>query len=105
MCHQLKKLKKKLTQLNWKRTFKFVKAKKCTLEANVLLDIPENTNPLLIFEGTRNLIELVKYICDQKNLYAAQNGREFATIPEEICAFLGISYIMSIPKMQMVKCY
>ena len=31
-----KKLKKKVAELKWKRTFKFVKAKKCTLKANVL---------------------------------------------------------------------
>ena len=40
-----KKLKKKVTELKWKRTSKFVKAKKYTLEANVLLAIPENANP------------------------------------------------------------
>ena len=86
------------------RTFKFVKAGKCTLEANVLIDIPENANPLLIFEETKNLNELVKYICDQTNLYSIQNGREFATNPEEIRAFLGINYIMSISKLPNVKC-
>ena len=73
------KLKKKVTELKWK----FVKAKKCTLEANVSLDIPENANPLLIFEGTTNLNELVKHICDETNLYATQRGRKFATNPEE----------------------
>ena len=34
-----KKLKQKITGLKWKRTSKFIKAKKCTLEANVLLDM------------------------------------------------------------------
>ena len=70
-----------------------------------MLDIPENTNPLLIFEGTTNLNELLKHIYGQINLYATQNGREFATNPEEICAFLGINYIMSISKLPNVKCY
>ena len=63
---------KKITALKWKRTSKFIKAKKCTLEANVLLDM-ENANPLQIFESTMKLNELVKIICDQSNLYAAQN--------------------------------
>ena len=79
-----KKLKKRVAELKWKRTSKFVKAKTCTLEANVLLDIPENANLLLIFEGTTNLNELVKHICDQANLYATQKGRELETNPEEI---------------------
>ena len=51
------------------------------------------------------LNELVKIICDQSNLYAAQNGREVATTPEEIRAFLGINYIMSISKLPNLKCY
>ena len=62
-----KKLKKKITALKWKRTSKFIKAKKCTLEANVLLDM-ENANPLQIFESTMKLNELVKIICNQSNL-------------------------------------
>ena len=60
---------------------------------------------MLIFEGTTNLNELVKHICDQTNLNATQNGKEFATNPEEIRAFLGINYIMSISKLPNVKSY
>ena len=70
-----------------------------------MLEIPENTNSLPIFEGTTNLNELLKHIYSQINLYATQNGREFATNPEEIYAFLGISYIMSTSKLPNVKCY
>ena len=94
MSHQLKKLKKKVAELMWKRTSKFVKVKKWALEANVLLNILENINPLLIFEGNTNLNELVKHICDRTNLNAKQNGREFATNSEDIRAFLGINYTM-----------
>ena len=47
-----KKLKKKLTALKRKRTSKFIKAKKCTLEENILLDI-ENANPMQIYESTK----------------------------------------------------
>ena len=72
-----KKVKKKVAELKWKRTSKFGKPEKCTLEASVLLDVTENSNPLLMFEGATNLNELVTHICDQANLYATQNGREF----------------------------
>ena len=99
------KRRKKVAELKWKRTSKFVKAKKCALEANVLLDIPENAIPLLIFERTTSLNELMKYICNQTNPYGTQNGREFATDPEVIRAFLGINYIMSISNLPNVKCY
>ena len=47
----------------------------------------------------------MKHICDQTNLYATQNGREFASNPEEIRAFLGVNYIMSISKVPNVKSY
>ena len=67
-----KKLKKKITALKWKRTSKFIKAEKCTLEGNVLSDM-ENASALHIFESTMKLNELLKIICDQSNLYAAQN--------------------------------
>ena len=45
----------------------------------------------------------MKHICDQGNLYATQIGREFATNPEEIRAFLGINYVISILKLSNVK--
>ena len=99
------KLKKKVAELKCKCTSKFFKAKKCTLETNVLFDIPGNANPLMISEGTANLNELVERICDQTKLYVTQNGTEFATNPGKIRIFLGINYNMSISKLPNVKCY
>ena len=90
-----KKPKKKVTELNWKCPSKFVKGKKWILQANALLDFPENANPLLIFGKTMNL----KKHIDQTNLYATQNRREFAANPEEMQGFLGINYIISISKL------
>ena len=91
--------------MKWKRTSKFVKAKQCKPEANILLDIPENAKPLLIFEGTSNLNELVKHICDQRNLYAIQNGKELPTNPKQISPVLRINCIISISKLPNVNCY
>ena len=48
---------------------------------------------------------LVDLITEQTNLYAAQNGREFVTSKEEIRAFLGINFIMSVSKLPNLKCY
>ena len=95
---------KKLKKKEWKTTYKFVNTKKCTLEANVLSDIPENANPLLIFERTANLNELVKHLRPNKSIYYT-NGKEFAANPKGIRAFLGINYIMQISKLPSVKCY
>ena len=90
--------------MEWKLTSEFVKAKKCTPEAHVLLEIQENANPLLIFEEPTNLNELVKHICDQTNLCATQKGSDFALNPKQIRSFLGINYIMSISKLPSMKC-
>ena len=60
---------------------------------------------MLIFDGTINLNELVKHVCDQTNLDATQSGRECATNSDEIRAFLGINHIMSISKLPNVTCY
>ena len=100
-----KKLKAKVAELKWKGQPKLIKTRKCNLEANILLNLPENSNPLKIYEATTDFSELVQYICEQTNLYAAQNGREFVTNPEEIYTFLGINYIMSISKLPNLKCY
>ena len=80
-------------------------SKQKTPEAHVLLEISENANSLLIFERTTNLNELVKQISDQANLYAIENGRDFALNPKQIRAFLGINYIISSSKLPNVKCY
>ena len=100
----VKKLKKKVGELEWKVTSEFFKAKKCTPEAHILLEIQENVNPLLIFEGPTNLNELVKHICYQTNLYATQKGSDFALNPKQIRTFLGINYIMSVSNLPNVKC-
>ena len=64
-----KERKNKVSELKWKRASKLLK-KNYTLEANILLGIPENVSPLPIFEWTANLYELEKHICDEKTLYA-----------------------------------
>ena len=99
-----KKLTKKVREMEWKLTSEFVKVKKCTPEAHILLAIQEKANQLLIFEEPTNLNELVKHICDQTNLYATQKGSDFALNPKQICIFLGINYIMSISKLPSMKC-
>ena len=70
-----KKIEKKVAELKWRRLSTFVKAKKCTLEENVLLEIPENANPLLIFKGTRNFNELVKHLRPNKSICYTKQKR------------------------------
>ena len=59
-----KKLKAKIAELKWKQQPKFIKTRKCNLEANVLLNLPKNSNSLKIYEATTAFSELVQYICE-----------------------------------------
>ena len=47
----------------------------------------------------------MQIICGQTNLYASRNGREFQTNADEIKAFIGINYVMSINKLPTLKSY
>ena len=89
--------KKKITALKWKRTSKFIKAKKCTLKANVLLEV-ENANPLQILQSTIEWNELVK-------LSAINRIYRLRKMEESLLLFLGINYILSIYKLPNLKCY
>lgn len=100
-----KRLKAKIAEMKWSRKAKFTKPAECKLEATVLLDLPELANPLQIFERTTDFDKLLQHICEQTNLYAAQNGREFITNQEELRAFLGINFMMSISKLPNLKSY
>ena len=68
---QKKKLKLKIGELKWKRQPKFIKTRRCSSEVKILLNLPENSNPLKIYDVTTDFIESVQYISKQTNLYAA----------------------------------
>ena len=70
-----------------------------------MLDLPENLSPLLVFENTTSLNDLLILISEQTNLYAVQNGGKFTKTTEEICTFLGVNFMMSICKLPNIKCY
>ena len=101
MSHQVKNLQRKSGKWNGNS---HLNLSKCTPEAHVLLETQENANQLLIFEEPTNLNELVKHISDQTNLYATQKASDVTLNPKQICAFLGINYIMSISKLPSMKC-
>ena len=71
-----------------------LKTRKCNLEAEILLNLVEKSNPLKIYKATTDFSELVQYICEQTNLYAAKNGKEFVTNPGEFCTFKATKFEM-----------
>ena len=62
----------------------------------VLLEIPENVNPLLVFKRTTKLNELIYML--------HKTGASFLQFLRN-AFLLGIKYIMSISKLPKVKCY
>ena len=77
----------------------------CSLKANIIYQFPELHVPFDVFSDVTNLDGLVKLLVEESNLYAQQNGREFHTNKQEMRAFLGINYIMSINKLPTIKSY
>ena len=102
-----KKLKRKIAELKWKRTSKPANRvqQECLLLAEVLLQFMGATTPLIVFGKATNFDELLDILVEQSNLYAVQNGRQFVTDKQEMSAFLGINYIMSINKIPTKKSY
>ena len=58
-----------------------------------------------MFSLVNGLDELLELIVEQSNLYAHQNGRNFTVTKEELKAFLGINFIMTINKLPTIAEY
>ena len=76
------------------------------MEAEVTIDsLPEHHTPVDIFPAVTDIESLINLIAVEGNLYAQQKGREFQTNEQEMRAFLGINYVMSINKLPTIKSY
>ena len=65
----------------------------------------ETVSPIEIFSLVTGLEEQLKIIVEQSNLYAYKNRRNFTVTKEELKAFLGINFIMTINKLPTVAEY
>ena len=78
----------------------------CALEVEVTIDpLPEYHTSFDIFSAVTDIENLIKLTVVESNLYAQQKGREFQTNEQEMRAFLGINYVMSINKLPTIKSY
>ena len=75
------------------------------MKANFIHQLPEHHIAFDVFFAVTNLDKLVKLLVDESNLYAQQNGRELHSNEQEMRAFLGINYIMSINKPPTIKSF
>ena len=99
------KTKKVKIPLNWKKRVSPHPKQQCNLSAEVTHSFPDNHTPFDVFSVVTNLNILLELLVDQSNLYAQQNGREFKTNIDEMKAFLGINYFMTINKLPTIKSY
>ena len=53
--------------------------KESSLVPEVFLVFGDHNVPIAIFESVSQFYELIKYILQQTNLYAKENGRDFVT--------------------------
>ena len=77
----------------------------CSLKTDIIHQFPEYHIHFDVFSAVTNLDGLVKLLVDESNFYTWQNGREFHTNKQDVRAFLGINFIMSINKLPTVKSY
>ena len=76
--------------------------KKCTLEAEVLIDLDHGSIPLDIFQTVTGMNELREM---ETNRYTTQKGLNFETVKNEMKAFLGVNFIMGINKLPSLEDY
>ena len=77
----------------------------CSLEVSVLHEFPENCTAYNVYEKVVELDILVEVLVTQSNLYAKQCGINFTTSNEEMKAFIGINYIMSLNNLPTINMY
>ena len=68
-------------------------------------NLNETLSPIKIFSLMTGLKELVELIVEQSNLYVHQNGRNFTVTKEELKAFLGINFAITINKLPTIAKY
>ena len=88
----------------WTKKVKFTNQKECHLVPEILPN-PKPVFPIQIFSLMTGLKELLELLVEQLNLYAHQNGRNFAVTKKELKAFLGINSVIAINKLVTISEY
>ena len=101
------KIKKKKTNTTkkwkWKDKKKPMTKNECTLDAEVLVDLHHGSTPFGIFQMVTGMNEFLEIIVTETNRYATQKGRNFEITEDEMKAFLGINFVMSINKLPSLE--
>ena len=98
-----KKEKNKNEELwKWTKKVKVTKQEECHLVPEIQTNLNETVSPTEIFSLVTGHGELLELIVEQSNLYAHQNGRNFAVTQEKLKAFLGMNFVMGINKLPAI---
>ena len=73
------------------------------MKTDIIHQLPEYHLPFDVSSAETNLDGLVKLLVDESDFHTQQNGREFPTTIQDMRAFSGINYIMSITKLPTIK--
>ena len=79
--------------------------KKCTLEAEVLVNLDHGSTPFDIFQMVTGMDKLLEINLMETNRYATQKGRNVEAMEDEIKAFLGINFIMGMNQLSSLEDY
>ena len=89
----------------WKNKKRVIQTSDCSYDGRILLDIGEDDSCFDVFRKVTDLDALLNLLVEESIRYARQNGREFTIDKEEMAAFLGINYIMSISTLPTLESY
>ena len=79
--------------------------KKCTLEAEVLVNLDHGSTHFDIFQTVTGMDKLLEVNLMETNRYATQKGRNVEAMEDEIKAFLGINFIMGMNQLSSLEDY
>ena len=79
--------------------------KKCTLEAEVLVNLDHGSTPFDIFQTVTGMDKLLEINLMETNRYATQKGRNVEAMEDEIKAFLWINFIMGMNQLSSLENY
>ena len=93
------------TPITWKRNVSPHSQKNYLREGGVYYKFDKSASAFDIYEQFIILDVLIELFAQQSNLYLQQNRRNFLINAEEIKAFIGVNYIMTVNKLPSIPMY
>ena len=92
-------------KFNWKSRGAPIEKNECILNGDVQIHLEEEATPLDVFNAVVGFDDLVEFLVIESIRYAQQNGRQFEIDKNEMAAFIGVNFIMSLDVQPGIKSY